>query len=372
MKKNLFSFMIVAVLFCCLPLLQNEFVYAAEKALTVGYEPVTANFSIGQKNVVYVVLRTDKDSISAAAVTITATGGVKLVDMLSPVNEDNTPLTNTKLIDKNVSEKTASATILIVKSTIDLPSTIRIPVIVTGNSGSGNVKIDAVASKVVDATGSSYTLSKQKEAYITFSQSGKNSDPLPSPTPIPKNSMILHMVAKLQGVNPSSLATKSIPGVKVQLVQQKGATTQVSLPYYTEFFMDNAGNAVGSVVVNNMQPGGKYRLLIKGPKHLQKRICEDNPSEENIGEYKCNAFSMKLNAGENTINLAGITLMAGDFGLQDGILNSYDLSYVQNAIWKTSKISWKDADINYDGKVDKKDYDLVTYSLGHTSGLDQK
>jgi hypothetical protein len=136
--------------------------------------------------------------------------------------------------------------------------------------------------------------------------------------------------------------------------------------------MNNAGNWEGNVVVTGTQPGNTYQLLIKGPKHLQKRICENVPTEQVKGTYNCNIFGVRLTAGQNDLNLSGVTLMSGDVGIQDGILNGYDLSFIQNIIKKTSSSSIEDGDINYDGKVNKADFDLLVDSLLYTNGLDQK
>lgn len=323
-------------------------VFAASPKVTISYEPASPNFTSGQQNVVTAVVQPVSGNISAATLTLQATGGVKIVNVLDGLDGSNNPLTSSKYILQDVSERSTKITILFMKATADLPTLIKIPVIVTG-AKAGNLQIDTKESQINDGNGNSYTLSQPKASYITFSDTGKDTLLPPTPTPLPATSMNVTVTMKFQGIQPADVKTKTISGVKVQLVQG----TQSSLPQFISVTMDDAGLWHGSAVFPNVKRGDGYALLIKGPKHLQEKIKLD--TENAVG-----------------INASGVTLMIGDVGIQDGILNSYDLSFIQNTIRKTSKNALSDADVNYDGKVNKTDYELVVYSLKNMSGLDQR
>jgi len=371
MKKFLsgISIVIVFITICCFQMLSITF--AASKNVSVSYDPAAANFTKGHKSVIYIILGAQSDVIAAAKVSILATGGLKIIDVLSPLDLSNKPLVNVKTVDKMVSDKSVKETILVVSSTADLPSNIKIPVIVTGDK-SGNLAIDKKDSQVIGANGNTYSFSESKASYITFSEDGKDRSTPPTATPLQANSVVTNLTLRFQGVKPTDVKTISIANVKVQLQQGSGQSAQFSLPQFIKVNMDDAGVWHGSAVFANVKPGKDYAILIKGPKHLQKRICENNPKEEKIGSYICTDGKLEITAGSDDINVSSITLMAGDLGIQDGILNGYDLSFVQNIMRKSSSSSLEDGDINYDGKVNKTDYDAVIYTLKNTSGLDQR
>ncbi len=359
------------VLFTMMLLINGHFVFAAGKNVTVSYDPKTADFTKGQKSVVYIILSAPNDAIAAAKVSILATGGVKIIDILSPLDSENKPFVNTKIVDKTITEKLAKETILVVSGTADLPGVIKIPVVVTGEKA-GNLQVDTKESQIIDANGNSYNFAKSKAGYMTFSGVGRDTSIPPTPTPLPATSVNLNLTMKFQGITSSGVKSKTISGVKVQLVQGSGQAAQYSLPQYITVTMDEAGLWHGNAVFPNVKPGKDYALLIKGPKHLQKRICENDATESAPGIYICTEGKINLESNNNSLDTSGVTEMIGDVGIQDSILNSYDLSFIQNTIRKTSKSSGADADVNYDGVVNKTDYDLLIYSLVNTSGQDQR
>lgn len=362
------SFWLAIILFSVI--CSKNLVLASDTNVSVSYEPAAPNFSTGKQNVVTVVLRPTGGGISAATVVLHTTGGVKMVNVLDPLQLDNTPLANTKYISQEISEKSLKLTLLVLRATSDLPTTIKIPVVVSG-SKAGNLQIDTKESQIIDGKGIAYTFSPTKASYITFSETGKNSVAPPTPTQLPENSLSVNLTMKFQGIKSSRLSTKTMSGVKVQLAKGTGKTAQDSLPQFISVKVGTDGLWHGSVVFPNVKSTDTYAILIKGPKHLQKRICQNNPTEKTQGAYECVGGEIKLDAENKDITTSGITMMTGDIGLQDSILNAYDLSFIQNTIQKTGKNVSADADVNYDGKVNKIDYDLVRYSLTHTSGQDQ-
>ena len=63
--------------------------------------------------------------------------------------------------------------------------------------------------------------------------------------------------------------------------------------------------------------GSNYYLLVKGPKHLQVRFCQ------NSGQARpCTKGNITLNNGENILDFTGYPLPGGDLPPQDGVVNA--------------------------------------------------
>lgn len=353
------------IIFTIMIFVSRSSVFAVTPKGIVSYEPTSANFSLGQKNVMTLVLQAQVP-ISAAQVIIESTGGVKIVEVLD--------VQNAKVIRQNSTDRHSDYTVLLVQNTADLPTVLKIPVVVT-NTGknAGNLKIDIKKSQVTDGDGKLFSLSQAKAAYITFAQTGKNTNPLPSPAPVRADTVSVNITARFQGIDPKSVKIKTIAPVKVQLTQGIGTAATFSLPQFVSFTFGDDTLWHGTALIPNIKPGKDYTLLIKGPKHLQKRICENAHTEQKEGLYSCTEGKIEIGPEKVlNLNISGIVLMAGDVGIQDAVLNAYDLSFVQNTIRKTAKNSAVDADVNYDGKVNKTDYEMLVYTLKNTLGLDQK
>jgi hypothetical protein len=114
-------------------------------------------------------------------------------------------------------------------------------------------------------------------------------------------------------------------------------------------------------------PGQKYYLLIKGPKHIQKKICDKDPSETTGGSYRCQGgHAITFSSGQNNLDFSKIYLLAGDLpvnGAQDGVVDSLDTSYIRNNIGKKDSTAVSIADLNLDGRVDTQDWSMVLYAL---------
>lgn len=130
-----------------------------------------------------------------------------------------------------------------------------------------------------------------------------------------------------------------------------------------EFIADDQGVFRGGVSFEGIKPGSGYRILVKGPKHIQKKICQAQPAEYYPGGYRCGEGLITLVRGQNYLDFSKITLLVGDLPEQDGIVNSYDTSLVRNLIGATDPDSLGRADLNLDGVVNTQDYSLVIAAL---------
>ncbi|OGK27767.1 hypothetical protein A3C28_03895 [Candidatus Roizmanbacteria bacterium RIFCSPHIGHO2_02_FULL_39_9] len=154
--------------------------------------------------------------------------------------------------------------------------------------------------------------------------------------------------------------------VKVSLVSTFDSSGEATL---VDFVSDKDGIWSGEATFNpptKFFPGGGYKLFVKGPKHLQKRICENLPKETAEGTYHCENGEIVLQPGKNDLDLTGVFLLVGDLpnnGAQDGVVNSYDISLVRNNLGNSDAETVALADLNLDGKVDTQDYSLVIAAL---------
>jgi len=118
----------------------------------------------------------------------------------------------------------------------------------------------------------------------------------------------------------------------------------------------------------NLIANNHYKLLVKGPKHIQKRICENNPTEDIPGSYPglggCPQGAITIAAGENYLGFSNIVLLSGDLPEQNGVVNSGDVSLVMINLGKNDVAALEQADLNLDGAVNGQDYSLVMEALG--------
>ena len=106
----------------------------------------------------------------------------------------------------------------------------------------------------------------------------------------------------------------------------------------------------------------KYTLLIKGPKHSQKKICDNFMQESEPGAYSCDEGKIILNSDTNHLDLYGITQLAGDIN-QDGIINAIDIALVRNNFNTQDINKLLFLDLNIDGTVNAIDDAMVVTAL---------
>src|SRR3989344_3077184 len=188
--------------------------------------------------------------------------------------------------------------------------------------------------------------------------------PFPTYPPIGGGKTIgLDISLILQGILTRPNQFNTIP-VKVTV---QSLFAQAILTATANFSVDNNGIWTGQVTFNNLPESDDYAVYIKGPKHLQKRICESATSEVFPGNYSCTGGLITLQAGSNSLDFSGVVQLAGDLPSQDGLVNSYDISLVRNNLGNTDPSVLSMADLNFDGIVDSQDYSLVIASVAFRS-----
>jgi len=135
------------------------------------------------------------------------------------------------------------------------------------------------------------------------------------------------------------------------------------IEYKSVSFVNKKGIWV-SDTVTYAAPVGPYCVLIKGPFHIQKRICDETPLETYPGSYKPRPTSrIELAAGENILDFSDIVQIAGDIGAQDGVVNSQDITMCKVHIGQNDAQSLAIADLDFDGAVTTKDCVLIYSAL---------
>lgn len=118
----------------------------------------------------------------------------------------------------------------------------------------------------------------------------------------------------------------------------------------------------------NVPAGAGYRVLLKGAKHVQKKICDPTPSESQPGIYSCTTDgAITLQDGTNTLDFTGVYMLTGDLNLpgsgQDGVVDSSDISFIRQHLGSTAKADLDVADLNQDGVINQIDMGLVLSAL---------
>lgn len=204
-------------------------------------------------------------------------------------------------------------------------------------------------------------------------------------------SVIKSIKVKFQGVIPVGGRRPSEDPLnsEVSIVGPNGSQTTRADFFAFATVKDTAGNDVWlwearDVTFPKFQSASTYKVFIKGPKHLQKKICENNPTESREGGYVCSDGNIQITENAE-LDFTDIYLLAGDIpfgggnnqsnatsgalGGQDRIVDSVDITYLRSAL-KRSQDERKEVqlnrigDLSLDAIVDAQDYQLAIYSLG--------
>ena len=179
------------------------------------------------------------------------------------------------------------------------------------------------------------------------------------------------MKLKFQGI--TKKPKDELNRIRVKVSLSHDSLKQVNSEY-GEFTCDDSGIWTGIVNFKSVVPQEGYKILVKGPKHIQKKICTATPSESSFGNYRCLSGDdlITIYEGSNDFDFSGIYMLAGDLPNQDGVVNSYDTSAVFNKLNKLDYASLTNSDINLDGAVNALDYGIIIQSLTVTDGIDEK
>lgn len=192
--------------------------------------------------------------------------------------------------------------------------------------------------------------------YDALPATNPTATPVPSATPSGPG---ITLKLKFQGIQKKPVSVTSWP-VKIKMVADSSGRRYESTVNFT---VDDNGVWSAKVPVNGFQ-ADRYMIYIKGPKHIQKKVCDITPTESIAGTYHCkNNEGISLATANQTLDFTGILQLVGDLPEQDGVVNAYDISQIVNCISTPSDSCTQKADLNLDSKVDAQDYSLVIAAL---------
>ena len=183
---------------------------------------------------------------------------------------------------------------------------------------------------------------------------------VPTPTNAPSGNIKLNLKLKFQGILKQTFWNAGVMPVKVTIDGKQANDMQSQV---VNFIANDQGVWAGTASFNATATGG-YKVYIKGAQHLQKRICDSNPTETASGTYRCgDTGTITLNDGDNNLDFSQIVQLSGDLPDQDGVVDSYDMSYLRLNLGSTDSKVLSIGDLNRDGIVDTQDYSLLVASL---------
>lgn len=191
--------------------------------------------------------------------------------------------------------------------------------------------------------------------------------PTPSNTPSPtqsqsgtKGDVKVNLKIRLQGVVQQPKAEYGTLNTKVVLLSQNKSFRDEKI---VTFKAENAGIWSGELSAQNVPIDNKFFILLKGPKHLMKKICDNEPVESVEGNYNCTEAKITLKSGAQDMNFSKVIILAGDIPVQDGIIDSVDAVYIRNNFGISNSAVVTRGDLNYDGIVHAQDMVLLLKAL---------
>lgn len=230
-------------------------------------------------------------------------------------------------------------------------------------------------NKLLNPTAStgSNTATPSIETSTTSTVSGPTPTPQPGSLDNPNGvDVSFNLKIKLHGITKKPKDALNNVMIKVSLVDTTVTSGKKTAISYGDFTAGDNGIWTGTVTFAKVEPKTGYQLLIKGPKHVQKKVCTTSPTESYPGGYSCKSIDLlAVAAGANEFDLTGIYLMAGDVAPQDGIVNSIDLTAVKTKFGMPDMASLNKSDLNYDGSINSQDWSLILYTLQAINGTDE-
>lgn len=193
----------------------------------------------------------------------------------------------------------------------------------------------------------------------------------PTDTPIASIEASLKISLRFQGLN--STSSKKFLSEKTRVTLVHTPSNTVFEPKTVDFRIVDALRWEGEARFAGVASGSGYLVAIKGPQHVQRLICDDQPAETSGsigGLYKCERDGddhqiggITLGRGANILDFDGITQFVGDLPEQDGVIDSLDLANVRQSLGSTDSDALEVADLNLDGVVNTADFSLVIQGL---------
>ena len=345
---------------------------AGQAKINLTFSPATLSLNANENKIISLLIQPADagNNISGIDLTFVAGGQANIIDISSPETfpeGDKSPFTQ---VVRTVSPTQSRISYVVARPSDQLPQAAKVNIIIQGAAdGVGTLSINQTSAQIVGKiTGYAYELNPFQGVNITIGTGSPTNQPSPTavlPTAQPTaggNAVSLIFKLRFQGIIAKPAESKKNLTLRLKLGQNSSSgfrNYQVPVAY------GNDGVWMGKITINE-PPGSGYYMLIKGPFHLQKKICDAAPTYNN-GVYRCSKPNITLASGENVIDMTGILFSVGDVRVngsdQDGFINSSDLAYIREKMGRSDSEALDQADINLDGIVDTQDYSLVIETL---------
>jgi len=229
-------------------------------------------------------------------------------------------------------------------------------------NASGQTQINFLRTEIVDnnyndvsntGTGGNYTTGETSIPPTTPTpEATPTPTSTPTPTPPPGEVKIKFRV-KFEGVYDK----KGNQNVRLKIGKDQAILQELSDVILTS---DDQGVYESPLLTlsSAVTSGSNYYILIKGPKHLQVKFCQ------NSGQSRpCTNGMISLNNGENILDFTGYPLPGGDLPPQDGIVNAMDAVAMVNCLFDSSSQCINKADLNFDGAVNTMDINIMNNTI---------
>lgn len=339
---------------------------AQQAQLNIQILPGSTDLKINDEKIIKIILSGDSE-ISGFDLKFETSGSLTITDFRNQLTFDNNlnPFEARKVIEDTGSNPRLSY--IFTTSSQNLPKSITIFAKIKGTStGTGKITLDYNSSQVLDSGGKPLQVKPITAVFNlnTNQSSGDFIDPKTLPqTDYPDTTAVVNLKIKLYGA-------RSQPGKKIKAtavaVGRIGEGKYETLPYEFELTADGKGAFLGIAAFPDFKDGNKFSLMIGADKYLLRRICNPELSEESPGSYTCREPGLTIRQGNTSFDFSAIQLLPGDLGQTDGYLNGYDLSIVRNNLGKKDTEALNLADLNYDGLVDEKDFNIIGFIAGNT------
>ncbi len=190
--------------------------------------------------------------------------------------------------------------------------------------------------------------------------SGNQTDATPTPTATP-GMINVSMSVRFQGI--VTQPATNPPTIEARLTMIRNRDREHPDVRMTKFTYDKHGVWV-TTEQYQMYPTDGVTFFIEPEKHLQRRICDERPTDLVPYGYHCGDGNgqIVLHYGDNNFDFTRLLLYAGDIpfkGENDGVIDAYDISYIRTHLGQNAPI----ADLNYDGVTDTQDYQLAIAAM---------
>jgi hypothetical protein len=342
----------------------------AQQSGVISITPGSGDLKINEEKIVSISINSST-GVSGFDLKFNTSGGLLITDFRGqPSFDNNFDLFNARTVAREINGSNSRISYIFTASNPQLPKTVTIYTKIKAQSGGeGKINLDYNNSQVLNGNGQPMQVIPLTATYnLNPQQSSATFIDLLTLPPVryPDTAAVIDLKLKLAGsmINPKVTSIKAL-AVAVGRIGEGKYETQ---PQQFDLTADTDGTFSGKVAFPDFKDGNKFSLMIKVDKYLLKRICNLDPSEQKLGAYSCTEPALTIRKGEaNAFNFSKVSLLAGDLGLTDGVLNGYDLNIVRMNLNKNTPEAVNLADLNYDGMVDQKDFDIINMVASNTN-----